>query len=689
MRPVLNNGPIRKPSPFISKFISGGGSVPTPDVPVLGTLVVVSDTEITVPYTSDYPVEIWYSTDNVTYTKHGDSASTPYPMTGLTAGTEYYVKARAKNGGKLSEFSSSSNLQTLPLASMWLTADNVNVTGTNITQFNDITGNGYNATPKATAAVLIADKRNGHNAARINETKYAVGGGHETLNIKSIVYVARKQVYIGKSSIMHTGYTDVVFVPPNVTTKRRTYAQMNDGTSYQGVSSKVNNVDKLILSINRKNDADGQLYSYYNNDDTDNMTFTPAPAGKYWNMKDLFEYGGSAENFNGYFYEIMTFTTDLSVDDIASIRNYANNKYKIWDRSSYWYPASTWNNLETLNRLRNVVFFGDSLWTNVADMYTRVGDQNVDTIRGFGYLKVRDNGLYKYPDIRMQIANCTHITSQDSAENWGIQGECVDLPDTGTISVWNMGTPGDEWREDMRFNRAKIYYLKQSSGGSFRYRIDAGDWITVDTSNATNEFGVVTVEISGDLLDHTLYIEGVSGTCRIYGTRTWNEISSGVVFDYVNVGGAAAQEWETYGKYNYDMLADANPDKIFVWLGFNDKPLERTKAQFKSDMESIIDDLKTHCPNADIILLTHHDAGAGANFDEQYIEYDNIIDEYDDALREIQEVTSGVSLIDIDHVAYDRYYGRNIVEIYRDAVHLQLVTGAEFLNNYIIESLYD
>ena len=78
---------------FISKFISGGGSVPTPDVPVLGTLVVVSDTEITVPYTSDYPVEIWYSTtEGGVYTKHGDSASTPYPMTGLTAGTLYYIK---------------------------------------------------------------------------------------------------------------------------------------------------------------------------------------------------------------------------------------------------------------------------------------------------------------------------------------------------------------------------------------------------------------------------------------------------------------------------------------------------------------------------------------------------------------------------------------------------------------------
>jgi lysophospholipase L1-like esterase len=83
----------------------GLSSSATPDIPTGLTLTVTSDTEISVAYTSDYPVEIWYSTtEGGVYTKHGDSASTPYPMTGLTAGTEYWVKARAKNGSKFSAF---------------------------------------------------------------------------------------------------------------------------------------------------------------------------------------------------------------------------------------------------------------------------------------------------------------------------------------------------------------------------------------------------------------------------------------------------------------------------------------------------------------------------------------------------------------------------------------------------------
>lgn len=82
------------------------------EVPILNSLTVISDTEISIDYTSDYNVEVWISTNNVDFTKHGDSASTPYAMTGLTAGTLYYVKVRAKNGSKLSEFGSILSAET-------------------------------------------------------------------------------------------------------------------------------------------------------------------------------------------------------------------------------------------------------------------------------------------------------------------------------------------------------------------------------------------------------------------------------------------------------------------------------------------------------------------------------------------------------------------------------------------------
>jgi hypothetical protein len=93
-----------------------------PGVPTLGTLVVISDTEITVPYTSDYPVEIWYSTNNVTYTKHGDDTVTPYAMTGLTAATLYYVKTRAVNGSKYSDYTTALSAYTFTTEMLSLVA---------------------------------------------------------------------------------------------------------------------------------------------------------------------------------------------------------------------------------------------------------------------------------------------------------------------------------------------------------------------------------------------------------------------------------------------------------------------------------------------------------------------------------------------------------------------------------------
>lgn len=567
----------------------------------------------------------------------------------------------------------------------WLSADSVEVSGSDITQFTDLSGNSRHATPKSTAATLVEGKREEHDAARTNETPYNLGGGHDALDIKSVIFVAQKQIYSNNGILLHLGYTDYISAPKSITT-RRIYGQLNDGTSYQGVSSEVDDVNKLVLGIVRKDDSDNKIYSYVNSDDSDNIP-SAAQDGRYWNIDEIFEYGGSGSNFNGFFFEMITLTKDLTDSDIAFFRNYFNNKYNIWGRSSYWLPKTGWQNLESIDALRKVVFFGDSLWTKLNDMKTRI--EGTDTIRGYGYVNFRDNGLWKLPLIRMEISGATLVDSQDSAENWGIQGECLDLSSTGTIDVWNMGTPSDDWREDLRFNSASIYFLKQSGGGSFRWNVDGGDWTTVDTDNASTELGVELITISGELDDHTVYIEGVSGTCRMFGMRTWDEASSGVVFDYVHVGGSAAQEWEAYGQYNYAMLADVDPDKIFVWLAFNDRPLLRTKEQFKSDMESIISDLKTHCPNADIIMLTHHDAGAGANYDEQYTVYDDDIDEYDDAIREMQIADSTLSVIDIDHVAYDRYYGRNTEIIYSDAVHYSITGGPNFVNPYIIEALYD
>jgi hypothetical protein len=84
----------------------------TPPIPTLGTLVVISDTQINIPVTSSYPYEMWYSTDDVTYTKHGDGSTTPYEATGLTAGTLYYFKARGKNGSKYSDFTAATSKST-------------------------------------------------------------------------------------------------------------------------------------------------------------------------------------------------------------------------------------------------------------------------------------------------------------------------------------------------------------------------------------------------------------------------------------------------------------------------------------------------------------------------------------------------------------------------------------------------
>lgn len=86
-----------------------------PPIPTDVVLTVTNDTTISVAYVSTKPVEIWYSTTELgTYTKHGDSSSSPYPMTGLTQGILYWIKIRAKNGSKYSAFGSAVSAETKP-----------------------------------------------------------------------------------------------------------------------------------------------------------------------------------------------------------------------------------------------------------------------------------------------------------------------------------------------------------------------------------------------------------------------------------------------------------------------------------------------------------------------------------------------------------------------------------------------
>ena len=89
----------------------------TPSIPTDLAITVTSDTVLTLTFVSAFITELWRSTtEGGTYTLIAtvDKGTLTYDNTGLTQGTEYFYKARGKNGSKYSAFTSVVSAFILP-----------------------------------------------------------------------------------------------------------------------------------------------------------------------------------------------------------------------------------------------------------------------------------------------------------------------------------------------------------------------------------------------------------------------------------------------------------------------------------------------------------------------------------------------------------------------------------------------
>jgi lysophospholipase L1-like esterase len=152
-----------------------------------------------------------------------------------------------------------------------------------------------------------------------------------------------------------------------------------------------------------------------------------------------------------------------------------------------------------------------------------------------------------------------------------------------------------------------IHYIKQVNGGSFRHKIDAGGWTTVNTANASTIHA--TEAITGlSNASHTLTIEitvaGVAGVtmlgvdARITGTNAvrLHRIGNGgaTIAQYVS---ADATIWQA-------ALTAIAPNLAIVLLGTNDDSANIVPATFATNLTTLVTRIRTAMPLCDVLLLT-------------------------------------------------------------------------------------
>lgn len=163
---------------------------------------------------------------------------------------------------------------------------------------------------------------------------------------------------------------------------------------------------------------------------------------------------------------------------------------------------------------------------------------------------------------------------------------------------------------------ATIHYLKQSGGGSFRYRVDGGAWTTVDTVNSTSLYA--TEAISGLASGaHTVDVEVVTASTSgvaIAGLDV-RDGASGLVLANAGNGGSNTSQWGAVDATMWQAAVTAiDPDVVFVMSGPNDRQGGVAPEVYVANLTELVARIRTAAPSADVVILSPVDAGTTATY---------------------------------------------------------------------------
>jgi hypothetical protein len=250
-------------------------------------------------------------------------------------------------------------------------------------------------------------------------------------------------------------------------------------------------------------------------------------------------------------------------------------------------------------------------------------------------------------------------------------------PDCGDSNSTDTATPAslvitDTWTD------ATIHWLQQVNGGSFRYKIDSGGWMTVATAGASDA-SMATVITGQTNASHVLTIEvSVAGSAGVtlFGVDLKNA-QSGVRVHKLGQSGAAAS---SYTALNATMFQNAitalAPDCVAIVLGTNDDSGNVVPATFQTQMETIATRIRTALPYCDILYLAPAGNGLVAGT--------YTIADYIPVLRN-SAVTNAYAMHD-SYLLVGPYAAANARGLYEDTAHIN-ARGGQLLVRSLIESL--
>lgn len=171
----------------------------------------------------------------------------------------------------------------------------------------------------------------------------------------------------------------------------------------------------------------------------------------------------------------------------------------------------------------------------------------------------------------------------------------------------------DEGHIGRNVSRFDIYFRRDPRGGRLRYRVDGGEFQTLDTSGDAEDT-IERIEVPDG--HHRLELRsGGGGPVRVYGVVLERD-GPGVVYDSLGLVGARARRLLNFDEEHIrSQMAQRDLDLMILGFGGNeaDDPIRSTENRYEPEFAAVIRRMRASQPDMACIIFAPLDQGARDN----------------------------------------------------------------------------
>lgn len=253
-----------------------------------------------------------------------------------------------------------------------------------------------------------------------------------------------------------------------------------------------------------------------------------------------------------------------------------------------------------------IAHFGDSTialdgitMTTRESLQLRFGDA------GHGFvLAARGMLPYRHFQVRHETAgtwrmfDLTHAGLSDG--HYGLGGVQVRSSSGGTS--WFASDDDPDSRVGRSVSSFQIFHQRHPRGGELQYRVDEGEWETLDTESGSVEDAVHRVDVPDG--EHRLSLRTAGhGETRLYGV-VLERPGPGVVYDSLGIVGARASRMLGFDEAHLRTeLAQRETNLVVIAFGGNDADDNRDEEDFFETFRQVAHLVRTARPEASCLLF--------------------------------------------------------------------------------------